>query len=143
MRMGHTEKCVRYAIERAGGIVSFKLIEIIGYKRTLVGIFGFTAATLIASWHCNRHIFASRLIIAGVDIRTVPELMGHQTIQMTMRYSHMAPQHNRAAVDRLVAPAESASNGGNELVTKLAISSKRKSAKQPIESTKALKINRL
>ena len=54
------------------------------------------------TWHCNRHTFASRLIMAGVDIRTVAELMGHTSIQMTMRYAHLAPQHNRAAVDRLV-----------------------------------------
>jgi len=54
------------------------------------------------SWHCNRHTFASRLVMAGVDLRTVAELMGHSSIQMTMRYAHLAPQHNRAAVDRLV-----------------------------------------
>jgi len=57
------------------------------------------------SWHCNRHTFASRLVMAGVDLRTVAELMGHSTIQMTMRYAHLAPQHNREAVDRLVPPA--------------------------------------
>ena len=54
------------------------------------------------SWHCNRHTFASRLVMAGVDLRTVAELMGHSSIQMTMRYAHLAPLHNRAAVDRLV-----------------------------------------
>ena len=54
------------------------------------------------SWHCNRHTFASRLVMAGVDVRTVAELMGHSSIQMTMRYAHLAPLHNRAAVDRLV-----------------------------------------
>jgi len=54
------------------------------------------------SWHCNRHTFASRLVMAGVDLRTVAELMGHSSIQMTMRYAHLTPQHNRAAVDRLV-----------------------------------------
>ena len=51
------------------------------------------------SWHCNRHTFASRLVMAGVDLRTVGELMGHSSIQMTMRYAHLAPLHNRAAVD--------------------------------------------
>jgi site-specific recombinase XerD len=54
------------------------------------------------TWHCNRHTFASRLIMAGVDIRTVGELLGHKSLSMTMRYSHLAPAHNAAAVDRLV-----------------------------------------
>lgn len=54
------------------------------------------------TWHCNRHTFASRLVMAGVDIRTVGELLGHRSLAMTMRYSHLAPAHNAAAVDRLV-----------------------------------------
>lgn len=31
------------------------------------------------------------------------ELMGHKTIQMTMRYAHLAPAHQLAAVERLAA----------------------------------------
>jgi integrase len=54
------------------------------------------------TWHCNRHTFASRLVMAGVDIRTVGELLGHKSLAMTMRYTHLAPAHNAAAVDRLV-----------------------------------------
>jgi integrase len=54
------------------------------------------------SWHCNRHTFASRLVMAGVDLRTVAELLGHRTLQMVMRYSHLAPEHQASAVDRLV-----------------------------------------
>jgi site-specific recombinase XerD len=53
------------------------------------------------TWYCLRHSFASRLVMAGVDLRTVAELMGHKTIQMTMRYAHLAPAHNLAAVERL------------------------------------------
>jgi hypothetical protein len=41
--------------------------------------------------------------MAGVDLRTVAELMGHKTIQMTMRYAHLAPAHKLAAVERLAA----------------------------------------
>jgi hypothetical protein len=40
--------------------------------------------------------------MAGVDLRTVAELMGHKTIQMTMRYAHLAPAHTLAAVEKLV-----------------------------------------
>jgi len=54
------------------------------------------------TWHANRHTFASRLAMTGVDIRTIAELMGHRTIQMSMRYAHLSPDHNQAAVDRLV-----------------------------------------
>jgi integrase len=54
------------------------------------------------TWYCLRHTFASRLVMAGVDIRTVAELMGHKTIQMTMRYAHLAPEHNLAAVESLI-----------------------------------------
>jgi integrase len=58
------------------------------------------------SWHCLRHTFASRLVMAGVDIRTVQELLGHKTIGMTVRYSHLAPKHTLAAVERLDALTE-------------------------------------
>jgi site-specific recombinase XerD len=58
------------------------------------------------SWHCLRHTFASRLVMAGVDIRTVQELLGHKTIGMTVRYSHLAPKHTLAAVERLDTPQE-------------------------------------
>jgi integrase len=52
-------------------------------------------------WHDLRHTFASRLVMTGVDIRTVQELMGHKTIQVTMRYAHLAPEHQLEAVQRL------------------------------------------
>ncbi|MGB6133181.1 MAG: tyrosine-type recombinase/integrase [Acidobacteriaceae bacterium] len=43
------------------------------------------------SRHCNRHTFASRLVVEETDLRTVVELMGHSSTQMTMRRSTVAP----------------------------------------------------
>ena len=40
---------------------------------------------------------------AGVDLRTIQELMGHKSIEMTVRYPHLAPKHTLAAVERLTA----------------------------------------
>jgi len=53
------------------------------------------------TWHCLRHTFISRLVMAGVDLRTAQELAGHKTISMTVRYAHLAPEHNQAAIEKL------------------------------------------
>jgi site-specific recombinase XerD len=53
------------------------------------------------TWHVFRHTYISRLVMAGVDIRTVQELAGHKDIKMTTRYAHLAPALKLAAVDRL------------------------------------------
>jgi site-specific recombinase XerD len=63
------------------------------------------------SWHCLRHTFASRLVMAGVDLRTVQELLGHKSIAMTVRYSHLSPTHTLAAVERLVGAVPEAPTG--------------------------------
>ena len=54
------------------------------------------------TWHCNRYTFASRLVVAGVDLRTVAELLGHRTLQMVMSHSDLASEHEASAVDRLI-----------------------------------------
>lgn len=52
-------------------------------------------------FHSLRHTFASHLVMAGVDIPTVSRLMGHKSLAMTMRYSHLAPNHLSNAVNVL------------------------------------------
>jgi hypothetical protein len=39
--------------------------------------------------------------MAGVDLVTVKDLMGHVGINMTVRYSHLAPEHKAEAVAKL------------------------------------------
>ncbi|MDA2920346.1 site-specific integrase [Desulfobacterota bacterium AH_259_B03_O07] len=49
--------------------------------------------------HDLRHTFGTFLGMAGVDIATIKELMGHKDVKMTMRYSHPIPDHKRKAVE--------------------------------------------
>ena len=49
-------------------------------------------------FHDCRHTFGSQLVMAGIDLTTVKELLGHKTIAMTMRYAHLAPSHKVKAV---------------------------------------------
>ncbi len=39
--------------------------------------------------------------MSGVDLTTVKELMGHKSVEMTLRYAHLAPEHKLDAVNRL------------------------------------------
>jgi integrase len=73
MRIGQLHECLWRTLKRAG------LREI--------------------RWHDLRHSFASHLVAAGVPLNVVQARMGHSTILMTMRYSHLAPEQHRTFVD--------------------------------------------
>jgi len=49
--------------------------------------------------HDLRHTFASWAIQAGIDIRTLKDLLGHTTLTMVLRYAHLSLEHKRQAVN--------------------------------------------
>ena len=52
-------------------------------------------------FHDLRHSFASKLVMKGASLYNVQKLLGHSTIQMTERYSHLSPEAQAATVDLL------------------------------------------
>tara|TARA_B100000686_G_scaffold57527_1_gene61740 strand:- start:1702 stop:2190 length:489 start_codon:yes stop_codon:yes gene_type:complete len=51
--------------------------------------------------HTLRHTFASWLAMQGEPIITIQKLMGHSNLEMTLRYAHLSPSHERDAVLKL------------------------------------------
>lgn len=51
--------------------------------------------------HVLRHTFASNLVQRGVGLEVVSKLLGHTSLQMTMRYAHLAPGAGDDAIDAL------------------------------------------
>lgn len=49
--------------------------------------------------HDLRHTAASHLLMSGVDIRTLAEILGHKTLQMVQRYTHLLNEHKLKAVE--------------------------------------------
>lgn len=52
-------------------------------------------------FHDLRHTAASRMVERGIDLVTVSKILGHSSIQMTMRYAHPTPENMRLAVAKL------------------------------------------
>ncbi len=56
-------------------------------------------------FHDLRHTWASHAAMRGVDMQTIATVLGHKTIRMTQRYSHLSSAHLKASVE-LAAPRQ-------------------------------------
>jgi integrase len=70
------------------------------YYRQLIRIYK-KAGIQGANLHTLRHTFASHLIMKGVDPRTVQEYLGHSSLQITEKYSHLSKSHKQEAINVL------------------------------------------
>ena len=66
-------------------------------------------------FHDLRHSAATIMVMSGVDLVTVSQILGHSTIQMTMRYAHPTPENKRKAVNALASMFDSPK--GKKIVT--------------------------
>ena len=80
------------SIGRVFGLSSARTAFTSAVERAKLGDFHF---------HDLRHTFASWLVMRGRPLKEVQELLGHQTIVMTMRYAHLSPDRLRDAVAAL------------------------------------------
>lgn len=65
--------------------------------RTLCRVAGVTKRV---TPHTFRHTVATLLLRNGADLRVVQEILGHASITMTQRYTHVAKEHVRGALER-------------------------------------------
>ena len=52
-------------------------------------------------WHDLRHSAASYLAMSGVPMRSIAEILGHKTLQMVKRYSHLSQEHLREEMNKM------------------------------------------
>jgi len=70
-------------------------------------------------FHDLRHTFASHFIMRGGTLKELQEILGHKTIQMTMRYAHLSQEHKKKAVNLLNGLTSSKNGTCHKSVTNL------------------------
>ncbi|MDD5772372.1 MAG: site-specific integrase [bacterium] len=66
-------------------------------------------------FHSLRHSFASWLAIQGTPLYTIAKLLGHKSISMSERYSHLSPDHKKQAINDL----EGVLNGSGKVIVNI------------------------
>jgi site-specific recombinase XerD len=67
-----------------------------GFKAALAG-----ASCHAVGFHGLRHTFASHFMMSGGNILTLQKLLGHSSVAVTMKYTHLAPDFMRDEIARL------------------------------------------
>lgn len=90
--------------------IFFEVVNELGFNK------GITDPRQKVVAHTLRHTFASWHVMAGTDIYTLKELLGHSVIQMTERYSHLAPEALQNATRGFEKAVKAASKQAGQVV---------------------------
>ena len=80
---------------RGKGLAGDLVLPKFKYKHCyrIIGRLSRWAGVSVIRFHDLRHTFASHFMMAGGNIYDLQRILGHSTIAMTERYSHMSPEH--------------------------------------------------
>ena len=98
---GHQAAAAPYVFPSRGTSLTARQI-----RNLMTGYLKLAGITTAYSPHSLRHPFATQLLNAGASLEVVKELMGHRSLEMTLRYTQLYDRTKRAQYDQAMAQGE-------------------------------------
>jgi integrase/recombinase XerD len=98
---GHQAAAARFVFPSRGASLTARQI-----RNLMTGYLKLAGIPKAYSPHSLRHTFATQLLNAGASLEVVKELMGHRSLDMTLRYTQLYDRTKRAQYDQAMAQVE-------------------------------------
>lgn len=94
----------RYKMSKSEFVITTKdnkMVDVRSYQRTFQSVLSKCKIEKY-NFHSLRHTFATRAIELGVDVKTISDILGHSTVNITLnRYAHSLLEHKKSEMDKL------------------------------------------